>query len=97
MGLTIRCPNFSVLSKRLAKLKITCPRYIKHDKFDDSIAAIAIDSTGLKRFGHDAHGIKKNTKYQQNAAGVNYMLWFLKTTISTEPFWPIDLLVMKVL
>lgn len=29
MGLDIRCPNFSVLSKRLAKLNITCPKYNK--------------------------------------------------------------------
>ena len=53
MGLAIRCPDFSVLSKRLAKLKITCPRYTKKDKPDDSIAALAIDSAGLKRFGRD--------------------------------------------
>ena len=53
MGLDIRCPSFSVLSKRLSKLKIICPRYTKNDKPDDSVAAIAIDFTGLKCFGRD--------------------------------------------
>lgn len=53
MGLDIRCPSFSVLSKRLSKLKIICPRYTKNNKPDNSVAAIAIDSTGLKRFGRD--------------------------------------------
>ena len=53
MGLDIRCPSFSTLSKRLAQLDIKCPRYTKKDKVDDNIGAIAIDSTGLKRFGRD--------------------------------------------
>ena len=53
MVLAIRCPDFSVLSKRLAKLNISCPRYTKKDKMDEGISAIAIDSTGLKRFGRD--------------------------------------------
>ncbi len=52
-GFPIRCPSFSDLSKRLAKLKIKCPRYRKTDRPDDDLAAIAIDSTGLKRFGRD--------------------------------------------
>ena len=53
MGLNIKCPNYSVLSKRLLKLNIPCPRYTKKDTADDDVAAIAIDSTGLKRFGRD--------------------------------------------
>lgn len=53
MGLDIRCPNYSVLSKRLAKLNIPCPRYNGEDRADDNVAAMAIDSTGLKRFGRD--------------------------------------------
>jgi hypothetical protein len=53
MGLDIKCPSFSVLSKRLAKLGIKCPCYTKDDKMDEEIVAIAIDSTGLKRFGRD--------------------------------------------
>lgn len=53
MGLNIKCPNYSVLSKRLLKLNIPCPRYTEKDKADDDVAAMAIDSTGLKRFGRD--------------------------------------------
>ena len=53
MRLDIKYPSFSTLSKRLAKLNITCPSYSKHDKPDDKVAAITIDSTGLKRFGRD--------------------------------------------
>jgi len=53
MGLDIKCPNYSVLSKRLLKLNIPCPRYSKKDTVDDNVAAMAIDSTGLKRFGRD--------------------------------------------
>jgi hypothetical protein len=53
MGLDIKCPNYSVLSKRLLKLNIPCPRYTKKDARDNNVVAMAIDSTGLKRFGRD--------------------------------------------
>jgi hypothetical protein len=52
MGIDLDCPDYTVLSKRLAKLNIKVPQYrIKKDRPDESIHAIAIDSTGLKRFG----------------------------------------------
>lgn len=51
--LPIVCPDYSCLSKRLSALNIPLPRYKNTDKLDQSIAAIAIDSTGLKRFGRD--------------------------------------------
>jgi len=51
MGLPLLCPNFSCLSKRLKELKIKVPKYKKTDKPLDGVHAIAIDSTGLKRFG----------------------------------------------
>ena len=51
MGLPLSCPNFSCLSKRLKALKIKVPKYKKTDKPLDGVHAIAIDSTGLKRFG----------------------------------------------
>ena len=51
MKIPLSCPDFSVLSKRLGELNIKVPRYKKTDKPDDSIHAIAVDSTGLKRFG----------------------------------------------
>lgn len=53
MGLHIKCPNYSVLSKRLFKLNIPCPRYTEKDTVDDDVGVMAIDSTGLKRFGRD--------------------------------------------
>ena len=52
--LSITCPDYSTLSKRLGKLGITCPTYRDADaRPDDDLAAIAMDSTGLKRFGRD--------------------------------------------
>ena len=51
MGLPLVCPNFSCLSKRLKELKIKVPKYKKTDKPLNGVHAIAIDSTGLKRFG----------------------------------------------
>ena len=51
MNIPISCPDYSVLSKRLGVLNIKTPRYKKSDKPDNTIHAIAIDSTGLKRFG----------------------------------------------
>ncbi len=53
LQLPIRCPDYSCLSKRLLVLGIQSPRYTKTETPDGSIAAIAIDSTGLKRFGRD--------------------------------------------
>jgi hypothetical protein len=49
--LDIACPDFSCLSKRLSLLEIKTPRYKITDKPEEDVAAIAIDSTGLKRFG----------------------------------------------
>ena len=52
MGIDLACPDYTVLSKRLSELDIKVPKYrIKKDKPDDAVHAIAIDSTGLKRFG----------------------------------------------
>jgi hypothetical protein len=53
MGIEIKGLRYSVLSKRLSSLGIECPRYTKKDKIDPTVGAIAIDSTGLKRFGRD--------------------------------------------
>lgn len=48
-----QCPNYTVLSKRLNDLCFTTPKFKKDDHIEDDIVAIAIDSTGLKRFGKD--------------------------------------------
>lgn len=50
-ALNIKSPDYSCLSKRLALLTIQSPRYRKTESADKSVVAIALDSTGLKRFG----------------------------------------------
>lgn len=52
-ALPLKCPDYTLLSKRLGQLKIKVPHYRKQLDPDDTPAAIAIDSTGLKRFGRD--------------------------------------------
>ena len=51
MNIPIVCADFSCLSKRLGKLGIKVPKYKKTGSPEDGVHAIAIDSTGLKRFG----------------------------------------------
>ncbi len=51
LGVSLVCPDYTTLSKRLKALKISSPKYKKYDRADESVHAIAIDSTGLKRFG----------------------------------------------
>jgi len=54
LDVSLTCPDYSTLSKRLSLLNIKVPRYrSKSSKPDESVAAIAIDSSGLKRFGRD--------------------------------------------
>lgn len=74
--LPITCPDFSSLSKRLARLDISCPRYKNTDRPDDDLAAIAFDSTGLKRFGRDEwhqekHKISANRSWRKLHIGVD--------------------------
>lgn len=52
-GLPITCPSYSRLSERFKELGLKTSRYKKTDRPDNDLAAIAIDSTGLKRFGKD--------------------------------------------
>jgi len=59
-GLSITCPSYSRLSERLKGLGLKTPRYKKTDRPDDDLAAIAIDSTGLKRFGKGEWHQKKH-------------------------------------
>lgn len=61
LNIPLSCPSFSTLSTRLSVLNILSPRYKNTDRPDDSIHAIAIDSTGLKRFGR---GEWHEQKYQ---------------------------------
>ncbi len=66
----LRCPDYSCLSKRLATLALDSPRYKKSNTAIENIAAIAIDSTGLKRFGRDEwhqekHRISANRSWRK--------------------------------
>ena len=60
MKLKIRSPDYTTLSKRLKELEIKCPGYTKYSKTDSDISAIALDSTGLKRFGRDEWHVEKH-------------------------------------
>lgn len=53
LGLSIRCPDYSTLSLRLKALGIEVVRYKKAERMQGIPVAIAIDSTGLKRFGRN--------------------------------------------
>ena len=61
MNIPLVCPHYSCLSKRLSELEIKCPKYNKSSKPDQYLHTIALDSTGLKRFGR---GEWHNEKYE---------------------------------
>jgi hypothetical protein len=49
----ISCANYATLSRCFSQLNISTPKYRKGEKVDETVAGIAIDSSGLKRFGRD--------------------------------------------
>ena len=51
LDIPLTCSSYSTLSTRLSELNIRCPLFKKHERPDDRIHAIAIDSPALKRFG----------------------------------------------
>jgi len=53
MQINLRCPDYSTLSKRLKILNLNRLFYRKSHPNYKSIKAIAIDSSGLKCYGHD--------------------------------------------
>ena len=60
MGIDLAWPDYTIFGKRLADLPIKIPKYsIKKDEPDDRAHAIAIDSTGLKRFGRSEYHQEK--------------------------------------
>jgi hypothetical protein len=74
--LDIKCPDSSTLSRRLQELGLTSPRYKNYEKSDDNLAAIMIDSTGLKRFGRDEwhqekHNVSANRSWRKLHIAVN--------------------------
>jgi hypothetical protein len=59
MKIDLQSPSYSVLSKRLKKLNLSRPFYRKSHCYNKDIKAIAIDSSGLKCFGHEEWHIHK--------------------------------------
>lgn len=53
MGIELRCPSFSTLSKRLRTLGLKQPHYRFSHRESTHIKMIAIDSSGLKCYGQD--------------------------------------------
>ena len=76
MGYTeLRCPDYSSLSKRLSTLGFKTPAFKFTDKPDERLAAIAIDSTGLKEFGkgewhQEKHSVNAKRSWKKAHFGV---------------------------
>lgn len=86
-GLNISCPDYSCLSKRLKELKLKTPRYKKSSRPDDSIHAIAVDSTGLKRFGRgewhqEKHQLSNKASWRKLHVAVNEEHYFEACVLS---------------
>ena len=89
LGLPIKCPDYTTLSRRLGELNIKCPRYRKNDKPDDSISAVAIDSTGLKIFGRDEwhqekHGVDPRRSWCKLHIAIDQDHYFQATVITNR-------------
>jgi hypothetical protein len=69
MKLKLKCPDYTRISRRLANLGLKNP-YYRNTNDDQEVVAIAIDSTGLKRFGRDEwhqekHKISANRSWRK--------------------------------
>jgi hypothetical protein len=76
MDVPLRCPDYTTLSKRLKLLDIKVPRYKKDDAPRSDVHAIAVDSTGLKRFGRDEwhqekHKVSRKASWRKLHIAVN--------------------------
>jgi len=72
----LQCPDYTLLSKRLCQLGFDTPKFKLNENMDDDIVAIAIDSTGLKRFGRDEwhqekHKVNAKRSWRKAHFGVN--------------------------
>jgi hypothetical protein len=76
MNIPLNCPDYSCLSKQLMALDIKVPKYKKTDQTMENIHAIAIDSTGLKRFGRgkwhqEKHKISRKASWRKLHMTIN--------------------------
>lgn len=90
MGIPLSCPDYSVLSKRLKALNIKVPRYKKTAQPEANIHAIAIDSTGLKRFGRgewhqEKYELSNKASWRKLHAAINQDHYF-EACILTDRF-----------
>ena len=90
MGLELRCPDYTTLSKRLQELGLKSPRYAKNEKMEGNIAAIALDSTGLKRFGRDEwhqekHKVNAHRSWRKAHFGIDEN-HYIQAAILTDKF-----------
>ena len=78
------------MSKRLGKLGIKVPKYKKTGSPDDGVHAIAIDSTGLKRFGRgewhqDKYELSNKASWRKLHVAVNQNHYF-EACVLTDRF-----------
>jgi hypothetical protein len=70
MKLDINCPDYSAISKRFTRIGLKLQDFINNNQSEEDIVAIAIDSTGLKRFGRnewhqEKHKISANRSWRK--------------------------------
>ena len=87
MNVLLACPHYTVLSRRLNELNIKVPRYKETDKPDASVHAIAIDSTGLKRFGRgewhqERYELSSKASWRKLHTAVNQNHYFEACTLT---------------
>jgi hypothetical protein len=87
MNIPLACPHYTVLSRRLNELNIKVPRYRETDKPDENVHAIAIDSTGLKRFGRgewhqEKYELSSKASWRKFHAAVNQNHYFEACTLT---------------
>jgi hypothetical protein len=87
LNVPLLCPDYTVLSRRLRALNIKVPRYRNTDKPEDGVHAIAIDSTGLKRFGRgewhqEKYELSSKASWRKFHAAVNQHHYFEACTVT---------------
>lgn len=90
LDIPLLCPDYSILSKRLKELEIKTPRYKKTNKPEDGVHAIAVDSTGLKRFGRgewhqEKYELSSKASWRKFHAGVNQS-HYIEACVLTDRF-----------
>ncbi len=87
LDLPLKCPNYTVLCRRLSTLNVSIPGDRKKPQHEDDTVAIAFDSTGLKRYGRDEwhqekHKVasKRSWRKMHLAVGDDHFIYGAKLT-----------------